>query len=126
MINVTKCFIHLNARVYDSSIPRYTINTNGISINNDCVRPSRPRNRRYTNNTRRITSLSDDYTRDVHSISLCSNEYTDVIPNITTLSQRYTSVPRHRTPPRTLIDAFMLRVLMILSNLLRRISHLHN
>ena len=92
-------------RVYDSNIPRYTINTNGISINNDSIRPGRPHNRRYTNDIRRITSLSDDYTRDIHSISLCSNEYTDVIPNITTLSRRYTRVPRHRSPPRTLIDA---------------------
>ena len=92
-------------RVYDSSIPRYTINTHGISVNNDCIRPSRPGNRRYTNNTRRITSLSDDYISDIHSISSCSNEYASVIPSVTTLSRRYTRIPQRRTPPRTLIDA---------------------
>ena len=92
-------------RVYDSSIPCYDVNTNSISINNDSIRPGRPHNRRYTNDIRCITSLSDDYTRDIHSMSLCSNEYIDIIPNITTLSRNYTRVPRHRTPPRTLIDA---------------------
>ena len=91
--------------VYSSSIPCYTVHTNGISTNNDYIRPSRPRNRRYTNDIRRITSSSDDHIRDIQSISLCPNEYTSVIPNITTLSRRYTRIPQRRTPPRTLIDA---------------------
>ena len=92
-------------RVYDGNIPRYTVNTNGISINNDSIRPGRPHNRRYTNDIRRITSLSDDYTRDIHTISVRPNECTDVIPNITTLSRHYTHTSQRRTPPRTLTDA---------------------
>ena len=91
--------------VYNSGIPCYTNNTNEISINDDYMRPCRPRNSRYTNDRRHITSLSNGYTRDIQSISLCSNEYTHVIPNITTLAPRYTRIPRHRTPPRTLSDA---------------------
>ena len=55
-------------RVYDSSIPCYTVHTNGTSVNNDCIRPSRPRNRRYTNDNRRITSLSDEYIRNIQSM----------------------------------------------------------
>ena len=92
-------------RVYDSNVPCYNVNSNGISVNNDCIRLDRPRNRRSTNNRRRITALPDNYTRDIHSISLCPNEYTDVIPNVTTLSRRHTHIPQRRTPPRTLIDA---------------------
>ena len=50
-------------RVYDSSVPCYNANPDGISVNNDYIRPSRPRNRRYINDIRRITSMSDEYIR---------------------------------------------------------------
>ena len=91
--------------IHNSDIPCYTVNNNDILINEDYIRPRRPRNSRYINGIRHITSLSDEYINNVRSISSCSNDYTSVIPNITTLSNRHTPMPTHRTPPRTLIDA---------------------
>ena len=60
--------------VYNSGTPCYTINTNDLSANNDHIRPCRPRNRRYTNDIRHITSLTNDYINDIQSISSYSND----------------------------------------------------
>ena len=92
--------------VYNDDIPCYTVSNNDILVNGDYIRSRRPRNRCYTNDIRRITSISDEYIRDMRSIASYPDEYASVIPSVTTLSRRYTRIPRPRTPPRTLLDAF--------------------
>ena len=91
--------------IYNTDIRCYTVNNNDILINDDYTRSRRPRNSRYINGIRHITSLSDEYINNIRSISSCSNDYTSLIPSITTLSNRYTSILRHRTPPQTLSNA---------------------
>ena len=107
--------------IYNTDIPCYTVNNNDILINDDYTRSRRPRNSRYINGIRHITSLSDEYINNIRSISSCSNDYTSVIPNITTLSNRYTSIFEGiEHLHKRLVTRYTTR-LMILYNLLSHI-----